>query len=114
MPMAHLISAGPEDISIIIEHEPQHFFNPIDNSFHTHHHHEQDWDEWNEPSQETMDDPIRINVDVGCPENNGIFDITWITHKIIHGYAKNVICVQVDVCSGNQNKLQMSVPSGAE
>jgi hypothetical protein len=50
-------------------------------------------DEWNEPSQGTMDDPIRINVDMSCPANNGIFDIAWIPQKIIHGYARNVVCV---------------------
>jgi hypothetical protein len=61
-----------------------------------------------------MDDPITINVDMGRPENKGIFDIAWIPQKIIHGYARNVVCVRVDACPGDQNKFQTSVPSGAE
>jgi hypothetical protein len=71
-------------------------------------------DEWHEPSQGTMDDPIRINVDMGRPENNAPFDIAWIPQKIFKEYPRNVVCVRVDACPGDQNKFQMSVPSGAE
>jgi hypothetical protein len=71
-------------------------------------------DEWHKPAQGTMDDPIRTNVDMGCLENNGIFDIAWIPQKVIHGYARNVVCVRFNACPGDQNKFQMSVPSGAE
>jgi len=69
--------------------------------------------EWNEPPQGTLDDPFHIHVCMSRPENNGIFDIAWIPQKIVHGYARNVVCVRVDAVPGDQNKYQMTVPSGS-
>jgi hypothetical protein len=70
-------------------------------------------DNWVQPSQGTIEDPHRINVDPHRQENHREFDISYIPMKTVKGYARNVVHIRVDSVPGDHQLWEMTVPAGA-